>query len=124
VAAVQTGASASEKISSDLANIDGVRAAAHADPTSPTGAAVRDWHETLGLTQKSINMDNIMAQSNQEDADAAYLRSAAKTALLSGEISAGAGLLGGIGQGLSGLGGGAPSSMPKGYNPNSLSGLY
>jgi hypothetical protein len=35
-----------------------------------------------------------------------------------------AGLLGGIGQGLSCLGGGAPSSMPKGYNPNSLSGLY
>jgi hypothetical protein len=49
--------------------------------------------------------------------DTAYLRSAAKTALLSGEISAGAGPLGGIGQGLSGLGGGAPSSMPKGYNP-------
>jgi hypothetical protein len=36
------------------------------------------------------------------------------TALLSGEISPGAGL----------LGGGGPYSMPKGYNPNSLSGLY
>jgi hypothetical protein len=45
---------------------DHVRAAAHADPTSPTGAAVRDWHETLGLTQKSINVDNIIAQSDQE----------------------------------------------------------
>jgi hypothetical protein len=54
----------------------------------------------------------------------AAMRSAAKTALLSGEISTGAGLLGGIGQGLSGLGGGAPSSMPKGYNPNPLGGLY
>jgi hypothetical protein len=51
------------------------------------------------------------------------MRSAAKTALLSGHIGAGAGLLGGIGQGLSGLGG-AKSSMPPGYNPNSLSGLY
>jgi hypothetical protein len=40
VAAVQIGASASEKIFSDLANIDAVRAAAHTDPTSPTGAAV------------------------------------------------------------------------------------
>jgi hypothetical protein len=96
VAAVQTGASASQKISSDLANIDAVRAAAHADPTSPTGAAVRDGHETLGLTQKSINVDNT---SNQEASDAAYMRSAAKTALLAGEISAGAGLLDGIGQG-------------------------
>jgi hypothetical protein len=37
---------------------------------------------------------------------------------------AGAGLLGGVGQGLSGLGSGAKSSMPAGYNPNSLSGLY
>jgi hypothetical protein len=36
-------------------------------------------------------------------------------------IGAGADLLDGIGQGLSGLGGGG-SSMPKGYNPNSLSG--
>jgi hypothetical protein len=113
VAAVQTGATASEKIASDLANIDGVRAAARADPTP--GAAVRDWNGTLGLTKKSIDVDNIIAQSNQEASDAAYMRSAAKTALLSGEISAGAGLLGGIGQGLSGLGGGAPSSMPKGY---------
>jgi hypothetical protein len=99
-------------------------AAAHADPTSPTGAEVRDWNETLGLTKKSINVDNIIAQPNREASDAAYMRSAAKTALLSGYIGAGAGLLGGIGQGLSGLGGGAPSSMPKGYNPNSLSGLY
>jgi hypothetical protein len=68
-------------------------------------------------------VDNIIAQSNQEASDAACMRSAAKTALLSGYISAGAGLAGGIGQGLSGLGG-APASMPKGYNPNSLSGLY
>jgi hypothetical protein len=82
--AVQTGASASERIASDLADIDGVRAAAHADPTSPTGVAVRDWHETLGLTQKTISVDNIIAQSNQEASDAAYLRSAAKTSLLSG----------------------------------------
>jgi hypothetical protein len=91
---------------------------------TPRAPAAVDWHETLGLTQKSIAVDNILAQSRQEDAEAAYLRQAGKSALLSGEISAGAGLLGGIGQGLSGLGGGAPSSMPKGYNPNSLSGLY
>jgi hypothetical protein len=77
---------------------------------------------TMRLTQKSISVDNIIAQSNQEASDAAYMRSAAKTGLLSGYIGAGAGLLGGVGQGLSGLGG-AKSSMPAGYNPNSLSGL-
>jgi hypothetical protein len=41
-------------------------AAAHTDSTSPKGAAVRDWNETLGLTKKSIDVDNIIAQSNQE----------------------------------------------------------
>jgi hypothetical protein len=54
VAALQTGASASERLAADLGNIDAVRAAAHVDPTSPTGAAIRDLHESLGLTQKSI----------------------------------------------------------------------
>jgi hypothetical protein len=93
VAAAQTGASETEKLAQTLANIDSVRAAAHDDPTSPTGAAIRDWNETLGLTKKSIDVDNIMAQSQQEDSDAAFLRSSAKTALLGGEISAGADIL-------------------------------
>jgi hypothetical protein len=100
VAAAQTGASASEKLARDLGNIDAVRAAAHTDPTSPTGAAIRDWNETLGLTQKSISIDQIMAQSAQEQSDAAYLRSSAKTALLGGEISAGADILKAVGPAL------------------------
>jgi hypothetical protein len=90
----------------DLGNIDTIRAAAHTDPTSPTGAAVRDYHESVGLSQKSIAVDNILAQSRQEDAEAAYLRQAGKSALLSGEISAGAGLLGAVGQGLGAAPGG------------------
>ena len=80
-----------------------MRAAAHTDPTSPTGAAIRDWHEQLGLTQKSIALDNILSQSRQEESEALYLRSAAKTALLAGDISAGAGLLGGFAQGFNAL---------------------
>jgi hypothetical protein len=100
VAAAQTGASASEKLARDLGNIDAVRAAANTDPTSPTGAAIRDWNETLGLTKKSIDVDNIMAQSAQEQSDAAYLRSSAKTALLGGEISAGADILKAVGPAL------------------------
>jgi hypothetical protein len=71
VAAVQTGGDATRKLSNDLANIDAVRAAAHDDPTSPTGSAIRDWSEQLGLTNKRIAVDNIVAQSNQEMADAA-----------------------------------------------------
>jgi hypothetical protein len=98
VAAAEMGASLSEKLARDLGNIDAVRAAAHADPTSPTGAAIRDWNETLGLTEKSISVDNVLAQSRQQDSDAAYLRQAGKTALMSGYISAGSDILKGIGQ--------------------------
>jgi hypothetical protein len=93
VAAVETGASETEQLVNTLGNIDAVRAAAHADPTSPTGAAIRDWNEQLGLTKKSIDVNNIMAQSQQEESDAAYLRSASKFALLGGELSAGADIL-------------------------------
>jgi hypothetical protein len=48
-----------------------------------------------------IAVDNILAQSRQQEAEAAYLRSAGKSALLSGYIRAGADLLGAVGQGLS-----------------------
>lgn len=98
VAAVQTGASETEKLVNTLGNIDAVRAAAHTDPTSPTGAAIRDWNEQLGLTKKSIDVDNIMAQSQQESSDAAYLRSASKYALLGGELAAGSDIFGALGK--------------------------
>jgi hypothetical protein len=64
-------------------------------PTRPrrTGAAVRDWTETLGNTKKAIDVDQLMQQSRQEETDAAYLRQAGKTALLSGYISAGSDVL-------------------------------
>lgn len=104
VAAVETGGDWTRKIAMDLGNIDTIRAAAHTDPTSPTGAAVRDYRESVGLSQKSIAVDNILAQSSQEEAEAAYLRQAGKTALLSGYIGAGADLAKGVGQGLSGGG--------------------
>jgi hypothetical protein len=98
VAAVQTGASETETLVNTLGNIDAVRAAAHTDPTSPTGAAIRDWNETLGTAKKSIDVDNIMAQSQQEASDAAYLRSASKYALLGGDLGAASTVLGAIGK--------------------------
>jgi hypothetical protein len=123
VAATEKGASDTEQLVNTLGNIDAVRAAAHTDITSPTAAAVRDTQEQRGLTQKSIAVDQIMAQSQQEEAEATYLRSAGKAALLSGEIGAGADILGAVGKAVTGLGGPA-SVVPAGYNPNQLSGLY
>jgi hypothetical protein len=123
VAALQTGADMTRKLATDLGNIDAIRAASHTDPSSPTGAAIRDTNEQFGLTQKSIAVDNIMAQARQQEDEAAYLRSAGKSALLSGYISAGASLFGAVGQALIPKAG-PQSSMPAGYDPNSLSGLY
>lgn len=91
--AVQTGAQMTRSLNTTLGNIDAVRAAAHADPNSPTGQVVRDNQETIGTDQKSIAVGNIMAQADQDRADAAYYRSASSNALLAGGISTGAGLL-------------------------------
>jgi hypothetical protein len=64
-----------------------------------------------------------MARSAQETSDATYLRWVSKYALLGGELSAGARLLGGVAQGLTALG--KPASVvPAGYDPNKLSSLY
>jgi hypothetical protein len=88
VQAVQTSADLTRKMVDTLGNIDAIRAAAHDDPSSPTGAAVRDYQETLGITKRTTAVDNILEQSSQDTADAGYLRTAGKYALLGGELGA------------------------------------
>ena len=86
--AVQTNAALTRNLNQTLGNIDAVRAAARTDPTSPTGAAVRNTVEATATSDKNIQVDSIMAQANQDRANAAYLRSASSMALLSGGIGA------------------------------------
>lgn len=113
--AVQTGGQMTRSLNNILGNIDAVRAAANADPTSPTGIAVRDNAEAIGNEQKSITINSILQQARQDTADAAYYRSAAKDALFSSKISAGAGILKGIGQGVAAFAtGGASLAVPGG----------
>ena len=90
--AAQTGAQMTRNLNTTLGNIDAVRAAANADPNSPTGAVIRDSQETLGTEQKTIQVDSIEAQADQDRNDAAYYRKASSDALLSGNISAAAGV--------------------------------
>lgn len=90
--ATQTGAQMTRSLNTTLGNIDAVRAAAHADPNSPTGAAFRDNQEMIGDTQRGIAVGNIEAQANQDRSDAAFYRQASSSALLSGDISAAAGV--------------------------------
>ena len=74
--AVQTGGQMLRSLNTTLGNIDAVRAAANADPTSPTGAAVRDNQENIGNEQRSIVVGSILQQARQDRADAEYYRSA------------------------------------------------
>lgn len=114
--AEQTGAQLTQRLNTTLGNIDAIRAAAHTDPTSPTGAAYRDTQEDIGTTQKTTAVNSILAQSKQQEADAAYLRVAGRNALLAGKISAYAGLFGAAGKaagnstfGVGGSDGGGPT---------------
>jgi hypothetical protein len=95
--AVQSGGQMTRNLNTTLGNIDAVRAAANADPNSPTGAAFRQNQEDIGNENKNIAVNSILQQSRQDRADAAYYRSAASNALLSGGIGAAAGILKGIG---------------------------
>lgn len=85
--AVQTNAQLTRNLTMTLGNIDAVRAANRTDPTSPTGAAVRDMTESIGTTQKNITVANIENQAREDEAGAAYMRQASNTALLGGELS-------------------------------------
>ena len=101
---VQVAGQMTRQLNQTLGNIDAVRAAANADPNSPTGAAFRENQETIGDTQRGIAVSSILAQANQDRNDAAYYRSAASSALFAGGIGAAAG----IAKGIAGMG------MPSG----------
>lgn len=90
--ATQTGAQMTRNLNTTLGNIDAVRAAAGADPNSPTGAAFRDNQETLGNEKRGITVDSLNAQALQDKNDAAYYQQASQSALMSGDISAAAGV--------------------------------
>jgi hypothetical protein len=116
----QTNAQMTKRLAVTLGHIDAVRAAAHTDPTSPTGVAVRGEREELGTEAKNITVENILQQKRMDEANAAYMRSQSSNALLSGNIS----MLGGFFSGMAGaIGGYAPgSAAPANVNPDSPAG--
>ena len=85
--ATQTNAQMTQRLAVTLGHVDAVRAAAHTDPTSPTGAAVRGMREELGEEAKGITVENILQQARTDQANAAYMRSQASNALLSGDVA-------------------------------------
>src|SRR5215831_16260809 len=83
----QTNAQLTRNLAITLGHVDAVRAAMHIDPTSPTGAAVRGEMEATGQMRKDITVENILQQARMDEAGAAYARSQAHNALLSGNIA-------------------------------------
>jgi hypothetical protein len=111
--ATQTNAQMTRNLAISLGHLDAIRAAAHTDPTSPTGAAVRGEMEATGQMRKDITVENILQQSRMDEANAAYMRSAASNALLAGDIGMLATAFGGAAGALAGApGGGAPGTSP------------
>jgi hypothetical protein len=114
--ATQTNAQLTRNLAITLGHVDAVRSAMHVDPSSPTGAAVRGEMEEAGTERKGILVENLLQQTRMEEANAAYLRSAASNALLAGDIvmlgdafSGAAGAIGGYAPGGAPGGGGGPS---------------
>jgi hypothetical protein len=94
--AKQAGAQMTERLVATLDHIDAVQSARHVDLTSPSAVAVREHEEFVGERAKTIEGDKLLAQSQQDEADAAYLRQAGSFALLIGKVSAGADIAGGL----------------------------
>ncbi|KJC35650.1 hypothetical protein UP09_30980 [Bradyrhizobium sp. LTSP885] len=120
--AAQTGGQMTRSLNQTLGNIDAVRAAANSDPNSPTGAAFRDNQESIGVTQRGIAIGNINAQTAQERSDAAFYRQASSDAMLSGDISAAAGVFGAASPLLKGNGSSQSGGM--GLSLTTTGGLY
>lgn len=116
--ATQTNAQMTRNLTTTLGNIDAVRAAARTDPTSPTGSAVRLAVEEQGVNQKNIKVASIENQARMDESNAAYMRSAADTALLGGDIGIASSLLK-AGAGLGGMGGGSTA----GWKPMGMGGI-
>ena len=86
--AEQVGGQMTRNLNVTLGNIDAIRAAARTDPSSPTGYAVSAQAEAIGTEQRTITVDSLKAQAQEEEANAAYLRQAGAEALTTGNISA------------------------------------
>lgn len=86
--AAQTFGQLTQRLNQTLGNIDSIRMAAHNDPTSPTGAAYRDFQESVGENQRSIETNSLLAQARRQESDAAYLRWAGGQALIAGRLGA------------------------------------
>jgi hypothetical protein len=87
-----------ENLSTTLANIDVIRAAGHADPTSPTTAAVEDYNRKISERQRLAAVGTQEAQADEDAASARYLRQAGEFAVTQSYLKAFTQVAGGTAQ--------------------------
>ena len=97
LAAEQTGAQMTEQLNTTLQNIEAIKAASGTDVTSPTTAAVLEQQRYRGERARTISVENLVAQAQEQDASAKYLREAGDFALSQGELQAFATVAKGVG---------------------------
>lgn len=85
-----------ESLNTTLGNIETVRAAAGADPSSPTGAALLQHAEDLGDTQRLATVGSQRGQAAEDLASADYLRKAGDFAVKQSYLSAATDVAGGL----------------------------
>jgi hypothetical protein len=98
IKAAQTSTFMQRNLSTTLDNIQAVRASGNIEGNSPTGEAIRSNVNTTGQQQITQKVQNIDAQSQQDQDAAAFYTQSANNALTGGLLSA-------LGKGASGLAG-------------------
>lgn len=96
IKADQTDAQLREELNTTLGMIDVTRAAANADPLSPTALAVKGEERRISDRSRQIKVQSIRAQAAEDEISANYRDYAAKNALLGGYVGAGAKIFKGL----------------------------
>lgn len=102
--AAQTGDQMTRNLAVTLGHIDTIRAASRTDITSPTSQMARNTVEGVATEQKNITVDSLKAQAQEDEANAAYMRTAAAEAIKIGDVSALADILKGASGAVQSLG--------------------
>lgn len=109
--ALQTDTAMREELFRTMGNIDAVRAAANADPNSPTIFAIKQNTRGNMDTDRRRAVGNIESQVAEDQAAVKFYRSYGRRAMLGGLLSAGGQLASGLSGAMKGSSVGAPMNL-------------
>ena len=94
--AAETDANMRRRLTSQLSNIDAIRAGAGLVPDSPTGAAISANVQGVGDLSRTQAVQNINAQVLSDQQAAKFYTSSASSALMGGDLGAAGSFISGI----------------------------